>query len=320
MPDELNKVQKIGNPADVDAGGARGLRIVWFGLAFGLAAAGLLLVLLWGLPFETARALADRLARDGSLEMFSQALHARYRYLQAPGAALLAASAGAFLWRIAAVRRLRRFILQLRGDSRILLGRVSGLLIERESLWPLLFVTGLSVVLRIVLISKPMAHDESYTVTEFAVRSLWVVLSDYHLPNNHIFHTLLVWIVAHTLGILPWMVRLPALIAGVLLVPAGYLAGRALFNRPAALLGAAFLCASPVLVAYSNNARGYTMVCLFTLLIVGLGAFLRLNPSRWLHGRSDRLVEDRNANRAEWPSVCRVVLFRSARRRRGLAR
>jgi hypothetical protein len=32
-----------------------------------------------------------------------------------------------------------------------------------------------------------------------------------------------------------------------------------------------------VLVAYSNNARGYTMVCLFTLLIVGLGAFLRLN-------------------------------------------
>ena len=68
----------------------------------------------------------------------------------------------------------------------------------------------------------------------------------------------------------PWAQRLPALTAGVLLVPAGYAAARALASRSAALIAAACIASWPYLVDLATNARGYTILLLVFLLLLWL--------------------------------------------------
>ena len=55
------------------------------------------------------------------------------------------------------------------------------------------------------------------------------------------------------------------------MIPAAWLAGRALFSRSTGILAAALIAAWPYLVEYGANARGYTLTGLFTLLLFALG-------------------------------------------------
>ncbi len=133
----------------------------------------------------------------------------------------------------------------------------------------LLAIGSSAIVLRLIFLWQPMRNDEALTVVEFANRPLFVALSYYPAPNNHLFHTLLVHLTSRLLGDDVWAVRLPALIAGILLVPATLVLGQMRYGRPAGLLGAALVATSSILVEYSTNARGYTLVAL--LFIAGLG-------------------------------------------------
>ena len=100
-------------------------------------------------------------------------------------------------------------------------------------------------------------------------------MTDYSKPNNHILHSILVFFSTRIFGKGAWVVRLPAFLAGVLLVPASYWLASRLYDRWTAL-GTAFLVAwFPPLVAYSNDAHGYTMVALFTLILLALGDHVR---------------------------------------------
>jgi len=129
-----------------------------------------------------------------------------------------------------------------------------------------------------------MQHDESYTFVTFASAPLSEGLSDYNLPNNHVFHTLLVHISYVLFGDSPAAVRLPALLAGILIVPAAYGLARRLYNRQSAILVAALAAAAPVLISYSTNARGYTILAVLTLLTWSLGTYVRqqANSAAWL--------------------------------------
>lgn len=129
----------------------------------------------------------------------------------------------------------------------------------------LIFLSG--VVARIVHLFQPMRYDEAWTYTYYASKSLIRGLSDYSLPNNHLFHTLLVKISVELFGNSPWAIRLPALTAGILLIPAVYLLTRKIANPNAGLLAAAGVASSAPLILYSTNARGYSMIGLLTLLI-----------------------------------------------------
>ncbi len=137
-----------------------------------------------------------------------------------------------------------------------------------------LALISLAVVFRMENANSPMKHDEAYTYITFS-RSLFSAITDYSKPNNHILHTILVFLSTKIFGKGAWVVRLPALLAGVLLVPASYWLASRLYDRWTAL-GTAFLVAwFPPLVAYSNDARGYTMVALFALLTLALGDHVR---------------------------------------------
>jgi uncharacterized membrane protein len=155
---------------------------------------------------------------------------------------------------------------------------------DRLHFLSLFAITVVAFLVRLCFLSQPMKYDESVTYMYFASKPLSAALAEYSAPNNHLFHTLLVHWACQLLGNKPWMIRLPAFIAGVLVVPASYLAARVLYNKRAALLAAALVASSSYLVEYSANARGYSMICLFFMLLLALAAYIirTWSPGVWL--------------------------------------
>ncbi|GEM_PF-6728280 len=104
----------------------------------------------------------------------------------------------------------------------------------------LLSLTVLSgLILRLAEMNKVLTHDEAYTYVAFASKSLWHAVTDYSLPNNHIFHTILVYLSAELIGLHPWSIRIPALLGGMAVILAVYFLGKTLYSENAGLLAAA---------------------------------------------------------------------------------
>ena len=93
-------------------------------------------------------------------------------------------------------------------------------------------------------------------------------------------YTLLAWPLVHVSEALS-LVRLPAAVAGILAVPAMYWAGSELIGRRTALIGAFLLAISPAAVYYSQIARAYVLVVLFSSLSYGALASALRTGSRW---------------------------------------
>ncbi len=137
----------------------------------------------------------------------------------------------------------------------------------------LIFLIGIGV--RVAFLFQPMRSDESLTYSDYASRSLGVVVTDYSQPNNHVLHTVLVYLSTSLLGSAPWAIRLPALLAGIAIIPVTYLSARAFYNERVALVSAAIVATSSPLVLYSTNARGYTLLILLTLCLLLLANEIR---------------------------------------------
>jgi hypothetical protein len=150
--------------------------------------------------------------------------------------------------------------------------------------WVLCILCVEALIVRVRYLFLPVRYDEAFTYLYYARKPLIVGMSFYSAPNNHVFHTVLVHFAVLVLGNHPWAFRLPALAAGILLLPCSYAAVRRLYGRSAALLTAAFLAASEPLVEYSTNARGYTIVCLCFVMLIWLGGEVLSaeSVSRWI--------------------------------------
>ena len=141
----------------------------------------------------------------------------------------------------------------------------------RGERWVFGALIAIGVALRIAHLRQPMRHDEAYTFLHYASAPLSTALSDYTYPNNHLFHTLLVWLTTRVLGGSPEAIRLPAFVSGVLLLPAAYLLARRFVDRGAALIALGLAAAWPALVLYSTNARGYSIIALAFVALLLLG-------------------------------------------------
>jgi hypothetical protein len=135
-------------------------------------------------------------------------------------------------------------------------------------------------LLRLHFIDQPMRYDESVTVLGYASKPFYLGLSIYNEPNNHLFHTLLVHIAMKVAGSAEWAVRLPALAAGMFLCPLVFGLAQRLSGTVAGLWASALVSTSSILVEYSTNARGYTLICCATLalLITGIETLRRASP------------------------------------------
>ncbi|MEK6798183.1 MAG: hypothetical protein AABZ12_04400 [Planctomycetota bacterium] len=143
--------------------------------------------------------------------------------------------------------------------------------------WVLIALVALGVRVHFLL-SHPMRYDESYNYLEIASKSPFHAATHY-LPNNHILHTLFVWASAAVFGNSPASLRLPALLGGMLLLPAvAWLAWVVSGSRAAAALAAAAVAASSALIEYSANARGYSWLAVWATLAVALTVVLTRRP------------------------------------------
>lgn len=137
---------------------------------------------------------------------------------------------------------------------------------DRATLVAFGVVLALAVALRVAYLDVPLRYDEATTYNNFVSKPLYVALAHYPLPNNHLLHTFLAKVSVTAFGSAPWAIRVPALLAGIALVPATFALARILYGRAAALLAAALVASSSTLVEYSTNARGYTLVALLTVV------------------------------------------------------
>jgi hypothetical protein len=141
-------------------------------------------------------------------------------------------------------------------------------------------ITLLGLILRLYKINNPIGYDEAYTFINFSSRPLKFILADYHAPNNHIFNSLLIGIAYRLLGSHIWIVRVPALLAGVLGMPAAYIAARRFFIPSLALAASAVVAIAPDIVNEAVNGRGYPMIILFSLLLANFAGILVKEQSR----------------------------------------
>jgi uncharacterized membrane protein len=141
-------------------------------------------------------------------------------------------------------------------------------------------ITVIGVILRLYIINNPIGYDEAYTFINFASRSLKFILADYHAPNNHILNSFLISIAYRIFGDHIWIVRLPAFTAGVLGIPAAYIAARRFFSVQQSLAASAALAVAPNIIAASANGRGYSLVILFSLLLLNFAGILVKKQSR----------------------------------------
>jgi hypothetical protein len=147
---------------------------------------------------------------------------------------------------------------------------------------------GLALIMVLALLARlpglwaPLNHDQAYTAVVFA-SSLRSALTDYHVPNNHVLHTVLVHFAISAFGIRPWAIRLPALLAGLLMIPTTYALAHALYDKYSGLMAALLVAAVPAQIQYTTDARGYPQVALLTLILLWLGDFVRKeeNASAW---------------------------------------
>jgi mannosyltransferase len=132
-------------------------------------------------------------------------------------------------------------------------------------LW-LTILSALAVVLRTIALNQQLWFDEIATLLNFVRTPMRHIVTTYTSQNQHMLYSVLARISVVTLGDAVWTLRLPAVIFGVLTVPALYFCSRLLIARREALLACALLTVSYHHVWFSQNARGYTGLAFFALV------------------------------------------------------
>jgi uncharacterized membrane protein len=122
-----------------------------------------------------------------------------------------------------------------------------------------------SAVARLMIINRPIEYDEAFTFVEFARNPFRYILTSYYVPNNHVFHTILVRISYLLFGNHLWAIRLPSFIASLFLVLSVYFLGRTLYNNKVGLTASVIIAFLPVMILRSVSARGYIIVTLASI-------------------------------------------------------
>jgi hypothetical protein len=231
------------------------------------------------IPFGLVRSRLDGLARDGSAEPYTPELHRRLQLAAAiSGGGMMVAAGGVWFrmgrgsWALSQTPPRRR---------RPATWRVIWRWLRPDAAW-LAGVTLLALLVRLPFLTQPVRYDEAHTWLEYASQPWFVGIAKYNDPNNHVLHTLLVHGVTRIAGDSLPAIRLTALTAGVLLAPATALLARRLAGRLAGAIAGVFVASSSPLIEYSTLARGYTLLCLFTVALCLAAVSIRRHRRAWM--------------------------------------
>jgi uncharacterized membrane protein len=118
-----------------------------------------------------------------------------------------------------------------------------------------------------LMVTRSIWLDEAISITQAQLpfkEMLASLRGDVHPPLHHA----VLWLTVRLLGTGELAVRMPSVIAGTLLIPALYGAGRDLYDRRVGLAAATLGTVAPVAIWYSQEARMYSMFMLFSLIAV----------------------------------------------------
>lgn len=236
--------------------------------------------------FETINQYINNFTPDGNLESFDEKLHAILRDVSIGGLVVtLVWGLGSLMFVelsktmfIKSVNLVGVLYVKFWKDAKeFILGFVK-IFPRGKSFWLLLLFALIGGYFRILIIDRPMTHDETYSYLAFASQGIRVITSDYHLPNNHIFHSLLIWLSTEAFGSEPWAIRLPVFLVGLSLLFFAYISIKIYFkDESVALFLAGVVALHPEMIRMSTEARGYSVIALISLVMWGLSTFLSKN-------------------------------------------
>ena len=134
----------------------------------------------------------------------------------------------------------------------------------------IIFVLILATALRVYHANSGLWIDEYLTLVRYVRLDALYIATNFYDDNQHWLFSLLARFSISIFGESPWSLRLPAIVFGVVSVLATYMVGRNIFGRNVSLVAALLLAISYHHIWYSQNARGYTILLVGTLLSVGL--------------------------------------------------
>lgn len=139
---------------------------------------------------------------------------------------------------------------------------------ERNSLLLLVFALLTGCILRCWNITQSFWWDEIWSTLPYAkAHSVWHIFTDLgYYFNNHLLNSLLVRGSIQLFGESELAARLPALILGLLAVPAVFQFGRRFPGGSGAGMAALLLACSPFHIDHSSEARGYSGLALFSII------------------------------------------------------
>ena len=138
---------------------------------------------------------------------------------------------------------------------------------DRRLWWTAVAAAALAgLALRVVAAQGGLWTDEAWSMiyAREARDPLGVFLRINHDNNHHLYS---LWLQAVGMGAPPWLARLPAIVAGTILIPlAALYAGRK--SAAAGLVAALLFAVSPVFVTFGSEARGYSLMLVAALVML----------------------------------------------------
>jgi hypothetical protein len=136
----------------------------------------------------------------------------------------------------------------------------------------LITIIGLLIII-IAFYSSNFRHtmqcDEVNTLYKYAINPISALFA-YTTPNNHLIHSLGVWLTTSLMGYSHIAVRYTAFMASILTFAMAYHVGRKTLNHYAGLASIALLGISLGMAGYTVDARGYTLSTFLTLILIDL--------------------------------------------------
>lgn len=146
----------------------------------------------------------------------------------------------------------------------------------------LIVLTGFAVWLRLINLNSDPWVDELLTLVDYARKPLGDIVTSFPNQNQHMLYSVLARLSFDVFGESAWALRLPAVLFGTASIWALFFFGRKLLGAKEALLASALMTVSYHHIWFSQNARGYTGLLLFTLLATWFWfEALERNEWRW---------------------------------------
>lgn len=144
-------------------------------------------------------------------------------------------------------------------QDRIEIGRGTALLL-------LAMVTVIAAALRFIGGGDQLWYDEIRTLVGSIREPLGVMLTHFPSNNDHVLYSILSHISVAIGGETPFTVRLPAILFGIVSIPLIYAMGTRVTTRFEALAAAILATVAAQHIWFSQNARGYTLLLVVSLI------------------------------------------------------